>query len=231
MNTPADNPGGFMAVCHQGLFDIFRDQQSGHIDQACLGFAQIDKYGNVGVSYVNPITRMNGSGGGSDISSSANSLTYIAEFNPRQFKTKVDYVTNPGFLDGSPEARDKAGLVGGGPSAVVTDKGIFRFDPDTHEMFLADIFPWQDEKDVNEIATAIPWKLKIAEDLKIIKPPTEDEVDAIAMMDPLHAYRITQYVDRPSSKYVLQGRNDLVATNFVALLREDSLRRNMNNLI
>lgn len=231
MGSPADNAGGFMAMCHQGLFETFRDQQSGHIDQACLGLAQIDKFGNVGISYVNPLIRMNGSGGGGDISSSAKSVTYIGEYNPRQFREKVDYMTSPGFLDGSPDARQKAGLAGGGPSAFVTDRGVFRFDAETHEMYLADVFPWQDEKDIDEIVKAAPWDLKVAKDLKIIAPPSEDEVNAIALMDPLSFYRITQYVDRPSSKYTLMGRHDLIAFNFNAIMLEESVRYNAKIMI
>ena len=174
---------------------------------------------------------MNGSGGGGDISSSAKSVTYIGEYHPRQFCNTVDYITNPGYLDGSPDARQKAGLVGGGPTAVVTDKGIFRFDPETHEMYLAEVFSWQDQEEIDEIVKANPWGLKIAKDLKIIKPPTEDEVNAVALMDPLYGYRITQFVDRPSAKFILQGRHDLIAYNFNASLVEESLRHNMKILI
>ena len=70
--SPADNSAGAMAMCHQGLPEVFIDQQSGLIDVAYLGFAQMDKYGNVNVSYITgPQIRMNGSGGGGDIASSA----------------------------------------------------------------------------------------------------------------------------------------------------------------
>jgi glutaconate CoA-transferase, subunit B len=231
MSSPADNQGGFMAMCHQGLFDTFRDQQAGFMDQACLGFAQIDKFGNVGVTYVNPLIRMNGSGGGGDISASAKSVVYIAEYHPRQFRERVDYITNPGYLDGSPKARKKAGLLGGGPEAVITDQGVFRFDPETHEMFLSEVFPWQEEEDINQIVKATPWGLKVADNLKIITPPSEDEANAVALMDPLFTYRITKFVERPSAKYTLQGRHDLIAFNFNAVKLEESLEYNMKIMI
>jgi len=79
--------------------------------------------------------------------------------------------------------------------------------------------------------TANPWGLKVAKDLKIIPPPTEDEVDAVARMDPLFGYRITQFVERPSSKFILAGRHDLIAYNFNASLIEESLRNNIKILI
>jgi glutaconate CoA-transferase, subunit B len=229
--SPSDNAGGCMASCHQGLFEVFRDQQAGFIDSACVGFAQMDKFGNVGVTYVNPMIRMNGSGGGGDISSSAKSVVYIAEYHPRQFQVKVDYLTNPGFLDGSPAARKKAGLLGGGPECVVTNRGIFRFDPETHEMYLAEVFPWQDEADVAEIVAAAPWSLKVAKDLKTIKPPTEDENNAIALMDPQLRYVLPAAVDRPSGKVALSGRSDMISYNYLLGLNEDSWRKNMGFLL
>jgi len=227
MLSPSDNVGGTMSICHQGLFDTFRDQQAGLVDKACLGFAQIDKFGNVGISYVKPLIRMNGSGGGGDISSSAQKIVYIGEYHPRQYQIKVDYMTSPGFFDGSPNAREKHNLVGKGPCAVVTDRGIFRFDPETHEMYLAEVFPWQDEEDIQEIVSANPWGLKVAKDLKIIPPPTEDEVNAVAMMDPEYGYRIPKALDRPSGKYILSGRRDLLAQNAIAELYENNWRKNM----
>ena len=231
MVSPSDNVGGCMAACHQGLFEVFRDQQAGFIDSACLGFAQIDRFGNVGVTYVDPMIRMNGSGGGGDISSSARSVVYIGEYHPRQFQAKVHYLTNPGFLDGSPNARKTAGLLGGGPECVVTNRGIFRFDPETHEMYLAEVFPWQDEKDIAELVTAIPWRLKMAKDLKIIQPPTEDETKAIAMIDPQLRYTVATALERPAGKVVLSGKTDLASYNYLLELNENSWRRNMGILV
>lgn len=230
MVSPSDNVGGCMSMCQQGLFENFRDQQAGLIDSACLGFAQIDKFGNVGVIYVDPMIRMNGSGGGGDISSSARSVIYIGEFHPRQFQTKIDYMTNPGFLDGSPDARKKAGLLGGGPLCVVTNRGIFRFDAETHEMYLAEVFPWQDEEDIAEIVTAVPWELKVAKNLKTIEPPTENENKAIAMMDPQLRYMITSALERPAGKIMLSGKMDLLSYNYLLELNENSWRQNMKHL-
>ena len=63
----------------------------------------MDKFGNVNVSYIIGLQmRMNGSGGGGDIASSAGRVVYTAEFNPRQWVEKLDYMTEAGFLDGSP---------------------------------------------------------------------------------------------------------------------------------
>jgi len=208
--SPADNSAGAMAMCHQGLPEVLMDQQSGFIDAAYLGFAQMDKFGNVNVSYINRLQmKMNGSGGGGDIASSAGRVVYTVEFNPRQWVEKLDYMTETGFLDGSPDARKRANLVGGGPSAVVTDRGVFRFDSETHELYLAEVFPWQDEEDIERLKKGIPWDLKIAKELKIIEPPTERELWALRLMDPNGQYIIASIMDRPIGKIIMERKFDL----------------------
>ena len=224
MGSPADNHGAIGATLHQGLFDTFRDLQSEHINAACLGLAQVDKFGNANVSYVNPDIRMNGSGGGCDISSSAGRVIYVVKYNKRTFQEKLDYLTNPGFLDGSPDARKKAGLVGGGPECLVTDRGIFRFDKETHEMYLADIFPWQDEEDIASIKADVPWDLKVADNLNVLDPPTPEEIDAIALMDPGKAYLEDSILNRPVAQISLSGRRDLNAYREIAEIFRDKFQ-------
>lgn len=223
--SPADNAAGAMAMCHQGLLDMFVDQQSALIDVAYLGFAQMDKFGNVNVSYiVGPQIKMNGSGGGGDIASSAGRVVYTVEFNPRQWVEKVDYMTEAGFLNGSPDARKKANLVGGGPSAVVTDRGVFRFEPETHELYLAEVFPWQDEKDIEEVKKGFPWDLKAAKELKIIEPPKERELWALRLMDPLGQYTIASIMDRPIGKIIAEGKYDLEGYDTFLKLNEAAIQ-------
>ena len=223
--SPADNAAGVMAMCHQGLLDMFVDQQSALIDVAYLGFAQMDKFGNVNVSYiVGPQIKMNGSGGGGDIASSAGRVVYTVEFNPRQWVEKVDYMTEAGFLNGSPDARKKANLVGGGPSAVVTDRGVFRFQPETHELYLAEVFPWQNEKDIEEVKKGFPWDLKVAKELKIIEPPKERELWALRLMDPLGQYTIASIMDRPIGKIIAEGKYDLEGYDTFLKLNETAIQ-------
>jgi len=223
--SPADNAAGTMAMCHQSLPEVFIDQQSGFIDVAYLGFAQMDKYGNVNVSYITgKQLKMNGSGGGGDIASSAGRVVYTAEFNPRQWVKKVDYMTELGFLDGSRDARKKANLVGGGPSAVTTDRGVFRFDSETHELYLAEVFPWQDEKDIEEVRKSFPWDLKVAEELKIMEPPTERELWALRLMDSTSNYILASVIDRPVGKIILAGRLNLEGYDEYLGMQEKALR-------
>jgi len=231
MDSPADNHGGKGAVLHQGLFEMFRDMQAGLVSAACLGFAQIDKFGNCNVTYVAPDIRMNGSGGGGDIASSAGRVVYVSKFSPRIFKDKLDYITNPGFLDGSPDAREKANLVGGGPCCLVTDKGIFRFDDKTHEMVLSEIYPWQTDKDLDEIRAAVPWDLTIASQPKIIEPPSAVEMDALILMDPAKRYQEADALKRPVGKIFLEGKNDIASYREVTKIFNNSMLKAVDKLL
>ncbi len=47
----------------------------------------------------------------------------------------------PGGWQEGGDNRQKAGLIRGGPSVVVTTKGVMRFYPDTKEMYLASYHP------------------------------------------------------------------------------------------
>ena len=87
--------------------------------------------------------------------------------------------------------------------------GIFRFDAKTHELYLAEVFPWQDEEDLENLRRSFPWDLKIAQELKLIEPPTERELWALRLMDPTGQYIIASILDRPIGKIVLGGRLNL----------------------
>ena len=226
MFSPADDWGGTMAMCHQGLPETFVDQQAGFIDVACLGFAQMDRFGNVNVTYITgPRIRMNGSGGGGDITSSAGRIVYTVEFNARSYVERLDYMTEPGFFDGSPDARKKQNLVGGGPSCVVTDRGVFRFDTKTHEMYLAEVFPWQDKEDIEGIKKTFPWNLKVAGELKIIEPPGERELWAMKLTDPVGLWTVPKVLDTTVGRLVLSGKRDIEGYNTLEGEREAAWRK------
>ena len=97
---------------------------------------------------------------------------------------KIDYCTSPGWLEGG-DSRAKAGLTQGGPSAVITDKCIFRFEEGTHEMILSSLHPGVT---VDDIRPFIPWELKVADDLCETPIPTEEECALIKTLDPGQYY-------------------------------------------
>ena len=120
---------------------------------AFIGEAQIDPYGNVNSTcigdYHNPKTRFTGSGGANGIATFVNTVIMM-QHEKRRFIDKIDYVTSPGWIDG-PDGRAKLGLPSNrGPMAVVTDRGVLKFDEKTKRMYLAGYYPTSSPEDVIE---------------------------------------------------------------------------------
>jgi glutaconate CoA-transferase subunit B len=123
-----------------GLAEAFYGQlHCGYVDLAFLGGAEIDQYGNVNTTvvgdYAAPEKRFTGSGGNPDINSFARRTVFIMVQEKRRFKEQVDYITSPGWRIPkwpSGEMVSKQEVYGkffnGGPSAVITNMGVFRFD-------------------------------------------------------------------------------------------------------
>jgi glutaconate CoA-transferase, subunit B len=109
-----------------------------------LGAAQIDRFGNINSTvigdYFNPRIRFSGSGGASDVASFVPRSIIFMQHEKNKFVNKLDYLTSPGYLDG-PDGRQKAGLPGGGPTVVITNMAVMRFDDETKEMYLAGCYP------------------------------------------------------------------------------------------
>ncbi len=121
--------------------------------KALLGAAQIDKFGNLNSTcigdYLHPALRFSGSGGACDAACLAAEVIVFMQHEKRRFVEKVDYLTSPGWLSGA-GAREKIGLVRGGPSIVVTDLGIMKFDEKTKEMYLSECYPGVTTQKVRE---------------------------------------------------------------------------------
>jgi glutaconate CoA-transferase, subunit B len=144
------------AAVHGSLADAFAFMQnrfSGRKVVGILGAAQIDPFGNLNSTmignYGDPKVRFSGSGGACDVGSFVHRTIIFMQQEKRKFVPRLDYLTCPGWLDG-PQGRQKAGLGPGGPAAVVTDMGIFRFDDDTGRMYLAGYFENVSPRDILE---------------------------------------------------------------------------------
>ncbi len=160
------------------------------VDCAFLGAAQVDRFGNVNTTtigdYFEPKVRISGSGGANDIGSIASKSVLIMDGQDRsKFPAKVDYNTTPGYFGGSRKERERMGLPGGGPEAVVTDVGIFKFAPVTGEMYLSSLHRGAT---VEEAVQKTGWKLRVAKELTRVKPPTQEEIQLLRSLDPRRVY-------------------------------------------
>ena len=98
----------------------------------------------------------------------------------RRFVPRVDYITSPGYGDG-PGWRRAVGLTRGGPSAVITTMGIFRFDEKNREMVLASLHPGVGHADVQ---ASTGWPMAVSPRLDQTQRPTRQELEAIRRFDP-----------------------------------------------
>jgi glutaconate CoA-transferase subunit B len=101
----------------------------------------------------------------------------------RKFVEKCDFVSSPGYFDGTPGARERAGLPSGtGPWRIVTAEAAFGFDDTTHEMRLDAIAPWTT---VDEILEQMEFRPLIADKMGVMQAPADDELKMIrADIDP-----------------------------------------------
>jgi len=166
------------------LFSAFTMTYRGFVDVCFLGVGQVDKYGNLNTTvigdYYKPTLRLPGSGGAADFISYAKRT--VLTMRGGTFVNELDYFTSPGYLDGG-DSRDKSGLFpqGSGPAMLVNTKGVFRFDPVTKEMYLAQIHPGVSLESVKK---DIPWDLVVAPDLKETPPPEDEAIDFIRSFAP-----------------------------------------------
>ncbi len=177
-----------------GLNAAFEMTQRGYADIGFIGGAEVDMYGNLNStmigdfpnSYQCPKVRLPGSGGASDMAASCERTILIVPHDKRKFSKKLQYVTSPGHLDGSPDARYNAGLQGKGPYRVITTKAILDFDEESHRMRILQTFPGET---IESIQAATGFELLVAPNVSEFAPPTEEEVRMIREdIDPTQAF-------------------------------------------
>lgn len=166
------------------LFSMFTATYRGFVDVCFLGVGQVDRFGNLNTTaigdYHKPTLRLPGSGGAADFASYAKRT--VLSMRGGEFVEKLDYLTSPGYLDGG-DSRDASGLFpqGSGPCALISTQGKFMFDPETKEMYLAQIHPGVR---VDDVRAKVPWPLRVADDLGVTAPPTDQEIDFIRRFSP-----------------------------------------------
>jgi glutaconate CoA-transferase subunit B len=160
----------------------------GYIDYGVLAAVQVDAYGNfnstyVGGEYDRPERRFGGPGGANEIASLCWRTILMTRLQRRKFVNELDFMSSPGFLDGSPRARERAGLPAGtGPYRVVTESAVFGFDDATRRMQLLAVAPWSS---VDEVLAEMEFAPVVGKDVQTLEPPSEQELDLLrTQIDP-----------------------------------------------
>lgn len=161
----------------------------GLVDVGFLGALEVDAYGNANATEVaregGGVRRFGGGGGSNDIASLARSTIVIVRHERRKLVERLTHLTNPGYLTG-PGARERAGLRGGGPRRVLTDKCVMSVDPRTCRLVVSSVHPGVGR---DELRDATGFAIDVPADIAMTEPPTADELRLIReVIDPERRY-------------------------------------------
>lgn len=175
--TMSDAPNVAGAAWATGLLEVMALLQRGDVDVGFIGGAEVDRFGNINTNRAK--IKLPGSGGGADIACLAGRLVSLMQHEPRRLRNRVEFITSPGYGDGSAGWRAKQGMVRGGPSALITTLGVLRFDHE--EACLASYHPFTTPQ---QVQAATGWPLRLADDIAPTREPTADELRLIRAADP-----------------------------------------------
>jgi glutaconate CoA-transferase, subunit B len=152
---------------------------AGRVELAFLGAAQVDRFANLNSTVIGeydlPRTRLPGAGGAPEIAAHCGEVVIVAPHNPRTLVAQLDFLTTVGHGDG-PGARERLGLRGRGPTAVITDLGVLEPDPVSLELTLTAL---HEGVSVAAAREATGWELAVADEVAVTPQPTARELDAL----------------------------------------------------
>ncbi|MCA9823301.1 MAG: CoA-transferase [Dehalococcoidia bacterium] len=155
------------------------DAQLGFMDVGILNTLQVDQHGNINSTalgeYDGDHRRFGGPGGADTIAACCWRTILMTDQQKRKFVRQVDFISSPGYLDGSAGARERAGLPRGtGPWRVVTPWATY--DYLDRRLRLIARAPWVT---VEDILNECEWLPLVADEVAVIDPPTEEEVQIL----------------------------------------------------
>jgi glutaconate CoA-transferase subunit B len=160
----------------------------GFMDYGLLACLQVDKFGNfnstfIGGTYGQPERRFGGPGGAPEIASQCWRTLLMTKLERRKFVNKLDFMSSPGYLDGTPGARERAGMPANtGPYRIITQEAVFGFDEETHQMRLIAMMPWMT---VEQVLSKMEFEPLIADKVERMEPPSDEQLTIIrAQIDP-----------------------------------------------
>lgn len=185
LGTMGDPPNVVGALWATRMSNVMSLMAQGQVDLGFIGGAEVDRFGNLNTSYVGdprrPAVKLPGSGGGADIAILSRRWVTLMSHERRRLVDRVSFVTSPGHGDGTPGWRERNGLLGGGPVAIITTLGVLRFPQGGGEAYLASVHRGHT---IDEVRARTAWDLHVAPDVKETSPPTQAELAAIRRFDP-----------------------------------------------
>ena len=164
--TMSDAPNVAGAAWATGLLEVMQLLQRGDVDLGFIGGAEVDRFGNINTSVIGSPEQPTRQAAGQRrrrrhrLSGAAAGVADGARAASAARAGRLHHVARA-MATAAPDWRARQGLVRGGPSAVITTLGVLRFDPQTHEAYLASYHPFTTPDDVQ---AATGWQLRIASD-------------------------------------------------------------------
>ena len=180
LGTMADPPNVAGSLWATRMSNAMALLAQGRVDLGFIGGAEVDRFGNLNTSYVGdpakPKVKLPGSGGGADIAILSRRWVTLMNHERRRLVDRVDFITSPGHGDGTPGWRERHGLLGGGPVAIITTLCVFRFPEGGGEAYVATVHAGHS---VEEVRDQTGWPVTLAAQVEETAPPTEAELSAI----------------------------------------------------
>lgn len=188
------------SVMELGITDLFDIAARGEMGRMFLSGVQVDRYGNLNVTTIGdpvaPRVKLPGSGGGCNLSGDVQHVTiwttgqrvshYTAGKRQFRFVNEVDFISSIGHVARDGRSRAGLGLRGGGPDWVVTELGVFDFEPRSHVLRLRALYPDTSVQDVLDNTEFTP---EIALDVQTVPLPTPEQIALIRRFDPLNTHQ------------------------------------------
>ncbi|HEX6548858.1 MAG TPA: CoA-transferase [Candidatus Dormibacteraeota bacterium] len=185
LGTMGDPPNVVGALWSTRMSNVMALMAQGLADLGFIGGAEVDRFGNLNTSYIGgperPEVKLPGSGGGADIAILSRRWVTLMAHEKRRLVERVSYVTSPGFGDGSAGWRERNGIRGAGPAAIITTLGVLRFAEGGGEAELTSVHPGHS---VDEVRAATGWDLKVALGCGETEPPSTKELAELRRLDP-----------------------------------------------
>jgi acyl CoA:acetate/3-ketoacid CoA transferase beta subunit len=136
---------------------------------ACLGGAQVDRFGNINSTLVPEGPFLVGSGGGNDVASVAAEAVVVATLTRERTPPECGYVTSPGR----------------NVRALVTDLGTLeKVGGDELVLTAVPHSEGTTSERIDAARAACGWDLGVAADVRELDAPTADEIAALRRWDP-----------------------------------------------
>jgi len=177
LQSAADYRNLFGAEYRTSMEDVVDLEMRGRVHFAFLGGMQIDQFGNSNMvcigNYHRPTVRGPGTVGLIFTAAFGRVYLYLHHHSPQILVEKVDFISGPGFYDGSKIRDEFVNKNARGPCMVLTPLALFDFEETSRKMRLCSVHPGST---VEQVLNRTGFRPLLRDPVTETKPPTEEEL-------------------------------------------------------